>query len=137
MRTERGSGRMILRGGGSSAGGRRRGRGGRGRGGRSRERWLSVASTATQVRSASLMLCNRIGVIYLVLYKDGPEAVEELEWGNDMALNEDGGDYCSCGPIACTSRHLIKPLLEGELAHGSSAASPTEHVIHIHDCGRF
>ena len=45
MRIERESALMILRGGESSAGGRRRGRGGRERGGRSKGRSLSVANT--------------------------------------------------------------------------------------------
>lgn len=71
---------------------------------------------------------------YLILDKDGPEAVEELEWRNDVTLNQDGCDDCGSGPISRTSGHLIEPLLQRELSHRSPSASPTKHIIHIHGC---
>lgn len=73
---------------------------------------------------------------YLVLHKYSPEAVEELEWRNDMTLNEDGCDYGSCSPVPRTGGHLIEPLLQGELSNRSSSSpGPTKHIVHVHDCG--
>ena len=87
MRIEPGSDRMILPGGGSSAGGRRRGRGGRGRGGRSRERSLSAASTFFICQSAGCVIEQSRRASHLILHENSSEAVEELEWRNDMTLN--------------------------------------------------
>ena len=48
---------------------------------------------------------------YLVLHKDSPEAVEELEGRDDMTLDEYGCDDRGRGPVSRTGRHLIEPLL--------------------------
>ena len=133
MRTERESDLMILRGGESSAGGRRRGRGGRERGGRSKGMSLAVASTFLD------QLFCALGVVestYLILHKYSPEAVEELKWRDDVTLDEHGGDDCSCGPVPRAGGHLIEPLLQWELSYRSaSSPGPTEHIVHVHDCG--
>ena len=87
MRIGRKSGQSFLQGGGSSAGERKRGREGRGRGGRSRGRSLLVANT--EITHQSHPHCERNRVDYLILHKHSPETVEELEWRDDMALNQD------------------------------------------------
>ena len=48
---------------------------------------------------------------YLILNKDGSSTIEELEWSNDLALNQNRRDDGSRGPPSCTDWHLIKPLL--------------------------
>ena len=84
---------MILRGGGNSAGGRRRGRGGQGRGGRSKGRSLSVASTIFLQKNHQRLFWTSSSILhsltYLILHKHGSEAVKELEWRDDVTLNED------------------------------------------------
>ena len=86
MRSERESGLMIPPGGGSTAGGRRRGTGDRGRGGRSKGRWLSVASTFGLL--SSLCVGVKTQEAHLILHEYSPEAVKQLEWRYDMTLNE-------------------------------------------------
>lgn len=85
MRIERESDLMILRGGESSAEGRRREKGGREREGRSRGRSLLVASTVSSQRSVHNVVDQ---CPYLILHKYSPKAVEELKWRNDVTLNE-------------------------------------------------
>ena len=72
---------------------------------------------------------------YLALDKHGSEAVEELERGDDVTLDEDGCYYGGACPVAGAYGHLVEPLLQWKLADrttlGSSARS--EHVVHIHD----
>ncbi len=77
----------------------------------------------------------RQGGRYLALDEDGAETVEELEGGNDVALDQDRGYYCSARPVARADGHLIEPLFQRELADGSSAsAAAAEHVVHVHGC---
>lgn len=71
---------------------------------------------------------------YLALDKDGSEAVEELERGDDVALDEDGCYDGSAGPVARADGHLVEPLLQRELADRTALGPSTrsEHVVHIH-----
>ena len=69
---------------------------------------------------------------YLVLHKHSPEAVEELEWRNDVTLNEYRCDYCGRSPVPRTGGHFVKPLFQRKLSDRSSSACPTEHIIHVH-----
>ena len=77
---------MIPPGGGSIAGGRRRGTGDRGRGGRSKGTSLSVASTFDSL--SILCVGLKTQEAHLILHEYSPEAVKELEWRDDMTLNE-------------------------------------------------
>lgn len=62
----------------------------------------------------------------LVLEEDGPEAVEQLEWGDDVALHQYAGRDCRRGPPSRAHGHFVEPCLEWELP-GLAA----EHVGHL------
>jgi hypothetical protein len=49
--------------------------------------------------------------VYLRLDEDSSKAVEELEWCNDLALNECAGEHCRRRPPSSTEGHLPEPLL--------------------------
>jgi hypothetical protein len=53
---------------------------------------------------------------HLRLQINSAETVEKLEWGEDMALDENGGGHRGCCPPSCARGHLIKPLLQRKLA---------------------
>lgn len=71
----------------------------------------------------------RQAVTNLTSYEDGPKAVEQLKWRHDAALHQQAGAKGSSHPPPRTDRHLIKPLLERELADHAAAAT-WEHVRH-------
>ncbi len=75
----------------------------------------------------------------MIFDKDGAEGVEELEWGQDVALDEDGGGDCSGRPVTGTDWHFVEPLFEGKLACNVSSAGAAAHehaFIHVHDVVR-
>ena len=49
---------------------------------------------------------------YLLLVKDGSEAVEELEWCEDLALDQNTAYHCRSCPPSCADWHLKEPLLQ-------------------------
>lgn len=68
---------------------------------------------------------------YLVLVKDRAVAVEELEWVDDVALDEDAHENCCGGPEACADRHFPEPGLEGEAGLSAESSIPaTHHLVH-------
>ena len=50
---------------------------------------------------------------YLPFYPYCLKADEELKWGEDVALTEDGCRYNGCGPPPGYHRDIIKPLFQG------------------------
>jgi len=60
--------------------------------------------------------------------KDGSEAVEELKWRNDMALNQNSGQDGRRSPPSCADWHFEEPLLEWKLSESciASAAAASE-----------
>ena len=52
----------------------------------------------------------KIQEAHLILHENSPEAVKELEWRDDMTLNEYRCNDGSGGPVTCTGGHLIEPL---------------------------
>ena len=54
-------------------------------------------------------------VAYLTLVEDGPVAVEELKWSNDVTLNQ-GASHDRCRrPPSRAYGHFEKPLLQRDL----------------------
>lgn len=49
--------------------------------------------------------------LYLVLEEDSSKAVEQLEWGHDLALNQYASYHSSCRPVSRHHWHLEKPSI--------------------------
>lgn len=64
---------------------------------------------------------------YLGLEEHGAEAVEQLEWSDDLTLNKSTGQNSGGGPPPCAERHLPEPGLEGESSLASDPTSPVSH----------
>ena len=62
----------------------------------------------------------------LVLIEHSPEAVEELERRDYLALYQCRGENRSCCPPACAERHLPEPGLERE-----ASCLSAHHLIHL------
>lgn len=72
---------------------------------------------------------------YLVLEEDGAVAVEELEWVDDVALDEDAHEDCCGGPEACADGHFPEPCFEGEAGLSAESSIPaTHHLVHGRRC---
>ena len=67
-------------------------------------------------------------MLYLLLMEDGSETVEQLEWGQDLALHEYASDDGGGCPPAGADGHLKEPLLEGHAC--------TLSTKHGHGCGK-
>lgn len=77
---------------------------------------------------------GRVGA-YLVLIEDGAVAVEELEWVDDVALDEDAREDCRGGPEARADGHFPEPCFEGEPGLSAESAIPaTHHLVHVGRC---
>ena len=75
--------------------------------------------------------CIYIGRTYLALVEYCSETVEELEWRQDMALDQYSSEYCCSRPPARAHWHLEEPLLQRYLTDASSAAvTAAEHGVH-------
>lgn len=61
--------------------------------------------------------------------KHCPEAVEQLERSEDLALHQDARDDCCGGPPSGAHGHLEEPLFERQLAQ-SAAISTTDNRSH-------
>lgn len=55
---------------------------------------------------------------------DGAEAVEELEFGHDVTMHEDGGRHGGYCPPSCDGGHFVEPLFQGELLAYLAIVSP-------------
>lgn len=61
----------------------------------------------------------------------GAEAVEELEFGHDVAVDEDGGRHGGYCPPSGYGGHFVEPLFEGELTYLAIVSPEISH-----DCGQ-
>lgn len=68
---------------------------------------------------------------YLGLDIDRAEAIEELERGQDMALDHDCGGHRGRCPPSGHWRHLIEPLLQGELAPLAPITPDSSHEVTV------
>lgn len=94
----------------------------------------NCAITNNQDRSDHKMLA---GISYLLLMEDGAEAVEQLERSEDLALHQNTGDDCRCGPPSRAHGHLEEPLLERQLAQCTiSTANDGGHAAREGRCCR-
>lgn len=68
----------------------------------------------------------------LILDKDSPEAVEQLERGDYLALHQ-GACENSCGsPPSCAEGHFPEPHLQRETSLAAHATIPSaHHLIHV------
>ena len=75
-------------------------------------------------------------IAYLVLDKHRPEAIEQLEGRDDVALHENADHHRRRCPVARAHGHLVEPLLQRELIVAAARLpAPTElakHVVHLH-----
>lgn len=63
------------------------------------------------------------------------EAIEELQWIHDVALDEDAREDCRGGPEACADGHFPKPCFEGEPGLSAESSTPaTHHLVHVGRC---
>lgn len=65
----------------------------------------------------------------LAPYKDGTEAVEELEGRHDVALDQQACAQSSRHPPSRAHRHLVEPLLKRELADHATASERVGHGV--------
>lgn len=66
-----------------------------------------------------------------MLEEDRAVAVEELEWVDDVALDEDAHEDCCSGPEACADGHFPEPCFEGEAGLSAESSIPaTHHLVH-------
>jgi hypothetical protein len=77
--------------------------------GRSRRKLRTVASTTPNGQHKSYSALSAYA--YLLLVEHRSEAVEQLEWCEDLTLDQHSRHDCRCGPPSCARRHLKPPLL--------------------------
>jgi hypothetical protein len=68
------------------------------------------------------------GKTHLALKENSPDAVEELEGRDDVALDQHARAQRRRHPPPCAHGHLVEPLLEREPAHHSVPAA--QNVCH-------
>lgn len=71
-------------------------------------------------------------VAYFSLLEDGTDAIEKLERGYHLALNQGARQYRRRCPPSCAYRHLPEPGFEGKTTTvtGGSAGPAAHHLLH-------
>jgi len=79
--------------------------------------------------------------MYLVFHEHSSKAVEQLVWGDDLALDQQTHGHRRCRPPSRAYGHLVEPLLQRELADMPASARSSSAVVEsirceVHDVGR-
>lgn len=93
----------------------------------SRGRSSKAANTGECSVSTLQKRCKKGGglrVAHLRFDKDGTEAIEELVWGNNLALYQSAGQHSRSRPPSGADRHFPEPGFEGQ------PAPVAHHLIH-------